>query len=504
MGFTLLANFNIWRNESMRKRIVALLLISTLLLAQIQFGTMTDVYATDFPANPIEKKPGWILERNDEFNGTSLDTDLWIPYYLEYRTTRDRSEARYELRDGNLVLRIDQDQLTYKEGDPMKVSSVQTGQRDYLHKDTFDHSTPTIMNYTAHEGYFEIRAKKTMNESGYHCAFWTTGKRDEAWQEAEIDILEQYGSGRQTGFNLHAWDDTTLTDAAKGFSFSFDPSEDFHIYALEWDATSIKMYVDNVLTKTINQSPSYDAVFYLSIYENSGWTGTANTTNGIPKEFIIDYFRAYRKDATVAAGPRVEAENMLLSNYSVESLGDASNAKIVKGSLNASNEASFTYNGVSGNYDISTVYYDENDGNADYKLYVNGMQIDSWLADSDTGQAGANNNSKKTNITSNIDINTGDLVKVVGNTDAWEYARIDYLELNPGVQNNSIKMEAESMTKKDYIVETMQGASNNQVTKGPWKNSASLINTFDGLPVIMILIFVTTMKVMEYHLLNCI
>ncbi len=241
---------------------------------------------------------GYTLVKADEFSGSSLDTSLWIPKYLECRTTADRAAARYSFRDGCLVLRIDKDQPTYYSNNPMKVSSIQTGQRNYLHKDEMNHSISTDMKYTPQYGYFEIRAKTT-NQRGYHCAFWTVGRRDTSTQEAEIDIFEQYrasnGDSRYR-FNLIKWDDPNISDNCYDTALNITSSSEFHTYGLEWDSTSLKFYVDNSLKRTINQSPKYGMVFFLSIYENSGWTGTADTTSSLyPREFIIDYFRAYSK-----------------------------------------------------------------------------------------------------------------------------------------------------------------------------------------------------------------
>ncbi len=196
--------------------------------------------AADFPANPLQK-PGWILERNDEFNG-ALDPDLWITNYLESRTQEHRSRARYGFRDNALVLRIDDDQPTYYADDPMKVSSIQTGQRTNLHKDnSFDHSIPTVMKYTSQYGYYEIRAKSSVKN------------------------------------------------------------------------------VDNVLKDTINQSLKYPAVFYLSLYENAGWSGPLDPNDRRPKEFVVDYFRAYQKAPTttdpLVSGATYKIKNVATGRY---------------------------------------------------------------------------------------------------------------------------------------------------------------------------------------------
>jgi hypothetical protein len=263
---------------------------------------------------------GYTLEKADEFNNTALDTSLWIPYYLEYRTTKERAAARYSFKDSCLVLRIDKDQPTYNSGsDPMKVSSIQTGQRDYLHKDNLNHTTPTIMKYTPQYGYFEIRAK-LVNQTGYHCAFWTVGRRDESWQEAEIDIMEQYGNAAASNFNLIPWDDKNLSQSNGTQTLSFNPSTGFHLYALEWDSKSLKFYVDNVLIRTVNQAVNYPAVFLLGIYENSGWTGSADlSASKYPREFYVDYFRAYTKEGTsVTPDPIKTPGAVTITSQSIE------------------------------------------------------------------------------------------------------------------------------------------------------------------------------------------
>jgi hypothetical protein len=135
------------------KKLNPLMLLLAILMAM---GTM-QLYA--------QAPAGYSLVKADEFNGSSLDTNLWIPYYLESRTTKERAAARYALRDGNLVLKIDQDQPTYYPGNPMRVSSIQTAQKNYLHKDQHDHDIATKMNYTPKYGYFEVRAK-SLNQSG--------------------------------------------------------------------------------------------------------------------------------------------------------------------------------------------------------------------------------------------------------------------------------------------------------------------------------------------------
>ncbi|WP_460707574.1 family 16 glycosylhydrolase [Myceligenerans halotolerans] len=255
-----------------------------------------NVAAADFPPNPIEK-PGWRLDRHDEFNG-SLDSSLWITNYLESRTPEWRSEARYHFRDDALVLRIDDDQPTYYDDNAMKVSSIQTGQRTHLHKDDrFDHSVPTDMKYTPKYGYFEIRAKSSAR-SGFHTAFWMIGRQDTWEQRGELDIMEHAGIHGRSHFNynLFPWSDPNLTRDTDSVGVGFDMTTEMHVYAVEWTPTQLKLFVDNVHVRTIDQSLDYPAVFLLGAYENAGWTGGVDPDDPRPKEFVVDYFRAYTSD----------------------------------------------------------------------------------------------------------------------------------------------------------------------------------------------------------------
>lgn len=301
------------------KRIFQLLTACLLLFSVIGVNGVAQmsVHAASVPGNPLDK-PGWILDVNDEFNGSTLNTNLWIPYYLQSRTTKDRAAARYHFDgNGHLVLRIDPDQPTYYSDNPMKVSSIQTGQMTGLHKGSpYNHSIPTIWKYTPQYGYFEIRAK-TSPGSGYHSAFWMVGTQGTSSQNAEIDIIEDPGNSESSFlYNLHKWSDPNVAESSNTLSVGFNLTSEFHIYALEWTPTQLKLYVDNALKKTIHASPAYSMVFLLSIYENAGWTGTVDPSDTRPKEFVIDYFRGYHQDpGSIASGATYKIKNADTGKY---------------------------------------------------------------------------------------------------------------------------------------------------------------------------------------------
>lgn len=252
------------------------------------FGGLAAGSAADVPPNPLDK-PGWVLDARDEFDGPALNTNLWSPYYLESRTERERAAARYEFRDGCLVLFVDADSRGYFRNGPdaMTVSAIQTGDRTRLHRDAdpVHHEIPAKINYAPLYGYFEIRAKLPQ---GAQSAFWTLGIKDGPMRAGEIDIFESIrGKPRILKFVIHTWGDKGLRYESLRPELEFDSTAGFHIYALEWNEGECVLHIDNRRVMAMAQAPRYPSVFLLSLY--------GNTRDASRMEFRVDYFRAYKR-----------------------------------------------------------------------------------------------------------------------------------------------------------------------------------------------------------------
>jgi hypothetical protein len=261
----------------------------------------------DFPANPLIK-PGYILEWNDEFEGSTLDTTKWLPHYLPQWSSRNLSRPNYILQNGTLVLQITEEQQPWcPEFDrDVKASSIQTGlfagpvgsrqgQLQFNPDLVVREAQTNVKLYTPHYGYFECRAKCS-NVPGNHVSLWMIGYEETPEESGEIAMFEVFGKdvGKTSAtvcYGVHPWGDPTLTD-----EFYRDPMEidatAFHIYAIEWTPSGIEFYVDNRLTRSINQSPDYPLQIMLSIFELPGGDHDA----AYPKEFVVDYVRAYRPE----------------------------------------------------------------------------------------------------------------------------------------------------------------------------------------------------------------
>jgi hypothetical protein len=266
----------------------------------------------DFPANPL-KKPGYRLEFNDEFDGPDLDTDKWFPFYLPHWSSRAQSAPGYYFENGHLRLQVKKDQAPWcPEFDgEVRCSSIQTGefagpvgskegQLRFSSACTVREAQTNVQTYTPQYGYFELRAKG-VNTSGNHAAFWMIGYEDTPERSGEIAICELVGSrtsptSSTIRFGVHPWGDPTLQDEFYEQQLNLDAAR-FHIYGLEWTPSHLVFYVDNAKIKTIHQSPGYPMQFMLGIYEHpfeGAWSGRYDPDAPYPKEFMLDYFRAYQ------------------------------------------------------------------------------------------------------------------------------------------------------------------------------------------------------------------
>ena len=262
----------------------------------------------DFPANPIDK-PGYILEWNDEFDGPQLDTGKWLPFYLPHWSSRERSRPRYIFRDRMLVLQITEDQEPWcPEFDgEVKASCIQTGlfagpvgsqlgQLRFNDQVVVREAQTNIQLYTPQYGYFECRARG-IDTPGNHVSLYMIGYEDTSEKCGEINMFEIFGKDvRATStivrYGIHPWRDPKLTDEFYEDLLDINATQ-FHIYAHEWTPLHIDFYVDNQKIRRTDQSPGYPMQFMLSIYELPG----GDAKSGYPREFVVDYLRAYRPEA---------------------------------------------------------------------------------------------------------------------------------------------------------------------------------------------------------------
>jgi hypothetical protein len=255
------------------------------------------------------------LEFDETFDAEPLDLTRWLPYYLPHWSSRERSAARYDIRDGELRLLIEEDQEPWcpeLDGE-IRVSSLQTGARsgrlgtaDGQHRFNpaalVTEEQPNVRLYTPEYGRIELRARAT-DDPRAMVALWMIG-HDGGERSGEICVCEIFGRDvgdgeAGVGMGIRQFDDPLLVDEFAAERLPIDARE-LHVYAVDWTPDRVSWSVDGEHVKTIGQSPAYPLQLWLGIYEFPPDDGAPPDDPGAyPKEFVVDYVRGYRSSADV-------------------------------------------------------------------------------------------------------------------------------------------------------------------------------------------------------------
>lgn len=280
-----------------------ILTVAAVAVAALIGGSASPAFAADAPPNP-PSKPGYTLDWAEEFDGPSLDTTTWTPYYLpHFADVREDAKGRYTIANGVLTQRVDQDQKPWaptRDG-TVRSSALQTYNADWWHKfnanATLARSEPTFDGYQVKYGYIELRAKLSTVGGGGHQALWLVGTEDRTSgsRNPEIDMLESFFShGNTWQIASHSWGspDFNPSDRSCVCAVPGTPKGEFHNYGMEWTPTELKFYFDGTLIKTIADAPNQSMGIILNIYTDAG-SGVHNDV--WPKSWQVDHLRVFKK-----------------------------------------------------------------------------------------------------------------------------------------------------------------------------------------------------------------
>ncbi|MDA7422406.1 hypothetical protein, partial [Tritonibacter multivorans] len=126
---------------------------------------------------------------------------------------------------------------------------------------------------------------------------------------------------------------------------------------------------------------------------------------------------------------RVEAEALtIISGFVIRNNGNASSGQYLQSGGSGEQRASYTFTSENGIYDITIGHFDESDGQSTMSLLVNGVLIETFTWDQDAGAAIANASAFATYTISDVTLEAGDVVEILGTPNASEPLRTDYLE----------------------------------------------------------------------------
>lgn len=157
-------------------------------------------------------------------------------------------------------------------------------------------------------GRFEMRAKIPVVK-GMWPAFWTLGINGNWPVNGEIDIMEYYRGKILANVAWKSEKTDTEWDAVAFLLSSFRKNnwaDEFHLWRMDWDKETIRLYVDNqLLNETIvsdsmqgkNQKilPFRQPHYLLLNLAVGGNQGGEFTAASFPSKYIIDYVRVYQK-----------------------------------------------------------------------------------------------------------------------------------------------------------------------------------------------------------------
>jgi len=154
----------------------------------------------------------------------------------------------------------------------------------------------------------DIRAALPKGQ-GIWPALWMLGSNFDtvSWPACgEIDIMEMIGGGgrentvhgtvhwQNEGKHAQFGGKTTLP------SGTF--SDQFAVYSITWDATSIRWFVDNKQYHVIDTTPAEldefrrNFFFIFNVAVGGNWPGSPNTTTTFPQHMIVDYVRVFQSN----------------------------------------------------------------------------------------------------------------------------------------------------------------------------------------------------------------
>lgn len=154
-------------------------------------------------------------------------------------------------------------------------------------------------------GRVEARIKIPRGQ-GIWPAFWMLGANFDqvGWPNSgEIDILENVGFEPKTVHGtVHGPGYSGGSGIGGAYHSTEDFADDYHIYAIDWDADAIRWYVDGVLYNIFtpaelgNRKWVFDHDFFLLLNVAVGgqWPGYPDETTILPQSMFVDYVRVYK------------------------------------------------------------------------------------------------------------------------------------------------------------------------------------------------------------------
>jgi hypothetical protein len=240
----------------------------------------------------------------DDFDGTDLDSSVWLPHYLPAWSSRAQTRASYRLQDSSLVLDIPPDRGLWCADDhtpPLRLSGIQSGnfsgaegstvgQQPFLPGQTVKEAQERFEGYLPTGGRLEIVCRMTLSPRSM-AAFWLVGFEDRPERCGEICVTEVFGRavepGRsaEVGMGIHAFRDPDLVEDFAAPRRDVDVSEP-HSYAVDWDEQEAVFTLDGAEVRRCARPPTYPMQLMLAVFDFPEW-GSGDDGHLVP-ELVVE------------------------------------------------------------------------------------------------------------------------------------------------------------------------------------------------------------------------
>ena len=247
---------------------------------------------------------GYRLVWHDEFDDKSKDmpnTDYWYYETAEPGWVNNELQTYIPGKKGDI-------QTAEISHGTLKIRAIKEGDRIYSARLNTRGEGGKVGKGWKY-GYFEASLKLPVGK-GTWPAFWMMPVASSNWPDCgEIDIMEEVGCvPNEVSSSIHCKAYYHAINTQKTAKKTLEGAqEEFHTYALEWDETEIKTYVDGVLLfrykpedhgKRNEQTWPFDKEFELKL--NLAWGGDWGGMMGVdesclPATYEIDYVRVFQK-----------------------------------------------------------------------------------------------------------------------------------------------------------------------------------------------------------------
>jgi beta-glucanase (GH16 family) len=239
----------------------------------------------------IPDVPGWELIWQDEFEGATVDAQKW--HRINLQNSHNNEKQYYLPEQASIVdgkLRI-------------TATNQPFGGKAYR--------SARLESWQAFApGRFEARIDLPTTQ-GMWPAFWLLPNGYQWPTHGEIDILENRGSqpfvvssayhwqtnpGPCCGQHQYVFEEYGVSENGEWENFH----DSFHTYAVEWEATQLRFYVDGVLHYTINENanrPIFETPMniILNLAVGGDFGGDPNGTTVFPQHMDVEYVRVWQK-----------------------------------------------------------------------------------------------------------------------------------------------------------------------------------------------------------------